>query len=316
METLPPGNLPNIVFGLVAGAPACACSASIPGLTRCGLGVVEGMPGGRLTLVAVDVVRTPAADDIGARLLALERGCRGLARRATGPTPSPSSGCSASTTSARSWAPPRPARSPSSCAARAGIPVALHTPSEVKAAVTGNGRADKAQVAAMVTRLLRLDAAPSPADAADALALAICHVWRGGDPGQVRRGTAPRPAEPLGVPLPSRTARDRQRRRPGRCPPPGRCRRRGRRRRAARALHPGDARRAAARRAGPAGHLPGRAGGLADALRLRRRRRAGRASSCCRPPPASARGSPRPPLAVLAPGRAASGPSPPRTSTP
>ncbi len=65
------------------------------------------------------------------------------------------------------------------CAARRGLPVALHTPSEVKAAVTGSGRADKAQVGAMVTRLLRLDAPPKPADAADALALAICHVWRG-----------------------------------------------------------------------------------------------------------------------------------------
>jgi crossover junction endodeoxyribonuclease RuvC len=65
-------------------------------------------------------------------------------------------------------------------AARRGLPVALHTPSEVKAAVTGSGRAEKAQVAAMVTRVLRLTEVPRPADAADALALAICHVWRGG----------------------------------------------------------------------------------------------------------------------------------------
>jgi crossover junction endodeoxyribonuclease RuvC len=65
------------------------------------------------------------------------------------------------------------------CASRRGLPVHLHTPSEVKAAVTGSGRADKAQVGAMVTRLLRLDAPPKPADAADALALAICHIWRG-----------------------------------------------------------------------------------------------------------------------------------------
>jgi len=64
-------------------------------------------------------------------------------------------------------------------ATRAGVPVALHTPSEVKAAVTGSGNADKAQVAAMVTRLLRLADTPRPADAADALALAICQVWRG-----------------------------------------------------------------------------------------------------------------------------------------
>ena len=64
-------------------------------------------------------------------------------------------------------------------AARHGLPVALHTPSEVKAAITGSGRAAKGQVGTMVTRILRLDATPSPADAADALALAICHVWRG-----------------------------------------------------------------------------------------------------------------------------------------
>jgi crossover junction endodeoxyribonuclease RuvC len=64
-------------------------------------------------------------------------------------------------------------------AARRGIPVALHTPSEVKAAVSGSGRADKAQIGAMVTRLLGLAEPPRPADAADSLALAICHIWRG-----------------------------------------------------------------------------------------------------------------------------------------
>jgi crossover junction endodeoxyribonuclease RuvC len=64
-------------------------------------------------------------------------------------------------------------------AARAGRPVRMYTPSEVKAAVTGSGQADKAQVTTMVTRLLKLPASPRPADAADALALAICHVWRG-----------------------------------------------------------------------------------------------------------------------------------------
>jgi crossover junction endodeoxyribonuclease RuvC len=65
-------------------------------------------------------------------------------------------------------------------ATRRGIPVALHTPSEVKAAVTGNGRADKAQVIAMVTRVLRLPTTqPTTPDAADALALAICNIWRG-----------------------------------------------------------------------------------------------------------------------------------------
>ena len=65
-------------------------------------------------------------------------------------------------------------------AARRGLPIALHTPSEVKAAVSGSGRAPKAQVGAMVTRILRLESPPKPADAADALALAITHIWRGG----------------------------------------------------------------------------------------------------------------------------------------
>ena len=64
--------------------------------------------------------------------------------------------------------------------ARRGLPVTFHTPSEVKAAVTGSGNADKAQVSLMVTRILRLDAPPRPADAADALAIAVCHAWRGG----------------------------------------------------------------------------------------------------------------------------------------
>ena len=73
-------------------------------------------------------------------------------------------------------------------AARRGLPVALHTPSEVKAAVTGSGTADKAQVTVMVTRLLKLPAAPTPADAADALALAITQIWRG--PAQRRLATA------------------------------------------------------------------------------------------------------------------------------
>jgi crossover junction endodeoxyribonuclease RuvC len=65
-------------------------------------------------------------------------------------------------------------------AARMGIPVTLHTPTEVKAAVTGSGRADKAQIGAMVVRILGLAEAPKPADAADAVALALCHLWRGG----------------------------------------------------------------------------------------------------------------------------------------
>ena len=85
-------------------------------------------------------------------------------------------------------------------AARRGLPVALHTPSEVKAAVSGSGRADKAQVGAMVTRILRLDAPPKPADAADALALAITHIWRGGAQARIDAGPRPPPTAAGGHP--------------------------------------------------------------------------------------------------------------------
>jgi crossover junction endodeoxyribonuclease RuvC len=73
-------------------------------------------------------------------------------------------------------------------AARAGLPVAMHTPTEVKAAITGSGRADKKQIAQMVQRLLNLDEIPKPVDSTDALALAICHHWRGS--GDMRREAA------------------------------------------------------------------------------------------------------------------------------
>ncbi|MFC9184386.1 MULTISPECIES: crossover junction endodeoxyribonuclease RuvC [Streptomyces] len=148
-----------------------------PGLTRCGVGVVEGVAGRPLTMLGVGVVRTPADAELGDRLVAVERGIEAWLDEY-------SPGCVAvervfaqhnvrtvmGTAQASAIA--------MLCAARRGIPVALHTPSEVKAAVTGSGRAEKAQVGAMVTRLLRLDAPPKPADAADALALAICHIWR------------------------------------------------------------------------------------------------------------------------------------------
>ena len=150
-----------------------------PGLTRCGLGVVDGVAGRPLQLVAVDVVRTPATDDIGARLLAIERTVdRWLAEHRPDAVAVERVFSQHNVRTVMGTA--QASAVAIVAAARAGIPVALHTPSEMKAAVTGSGRADKAQVGAMVTRILRLTEAPRPADAADALGLAICHVWRGG----------------------------------------------------------------------------------------------------------------------------------------
>jgi crossover junction endodeoxyribonuclease RuvC len=64
-------------------------------------------------------------------------------------------------------------------AAEAGLPVVEYTPAEIKRAVVGYGRAEKNQVQQMIKLLLGLDAAPSPHDVADALAVAICHVHTG-----------------------------------------------------------------------------------------------------------------------------------------
>jgi crossover junction endodeoxyribonuclease RuvC len=149
-----------------------------PGLTRCGLGVIEGEPGRVLRLIGTDVIRTPASDEIGARLLAIEVELdQWLARH------QPDAVAVERVFSQHNVRTVMGTAQASAvaivCAARRGVPVALHTPSEVKAAVTGNGRADKRQVTEMVTRLLRLADPPRPADSADALALAICHLWRG-----------------------------------------------------------------------------------------------------------------------------------------
>jgi crossover junction endodeoxyribonuclease RuvC len=168
-----------------------------PGLTRCGVGVVEGAAGKPLRMAGVGTLRTPAETETAERLLLIEEG---LEEWLTEYRPD----CVAvervfSQHNVRSVMGTAQASAVAMlCAARRGLPVALHTPSEVKAAVTGSGRADKAQIGAMVTRLLRLPAPPRPADAADALALAICHIWRA--PAQQRlrqarqaavRGTVP-----------------------------------------------------------------------------------------------------------------------------
>ena len=149
-----------------------------PGLTRCGLGVIEGEPGRALRLIGTDVIRTPAADEIGARLLALEVVIdQWLARHQPDAVAVERVFSQQNVRTVMGTA--QAGAVAIVCAARRGVPVALHTPSEVKAAVTGSGRADKRQVTEMVTRLLRLADPPRPADSADALALAICHLWRG-----------------------------------------------------------------------------------------------------------------------------------------
>src|SRR3954470_10653158 len=150
-----------------------------PGLTRCGVGVVEGVPGRPGRLIAYYVVYTEPDDDIALRLLRLDRSLTDLVAEHR-----PESVAVERVFSQHNVRTVMGTAQASAVAilagSRAGLPVQTYTPSEVKAAVTGSGTAGKAQVTAMVTRLLGLDAPPRPADAADALALAICHIWRGG----------------------------------------------------------------------------------------------------------------------------------------
>ncbi len=149
-----------------------------PGLTRCGIGVVDGAPGRTLSMLSVEVLRTPASDELGSRLAAIERAVsRHVAehrpeRLAIERVFSQHNVRSVMGT----------AQAAGICllvAHRHGIPASMYTPTEVKAAVTGSGRADKAQVGVMVARILKESVIPGPPDAADALALAITDVWRG-----------------------------------------------------------------------------------------------------------------------------------------
>jgi crossover junction endodeoxyribonuclease RuvC len=148
-----------------------------PGLTRCGLSVIEGAGGRQVTALDVDVVRTPADQPLPRRLLAISDAVEywmdthhpdviAIERVFSQQNVTTVMG-TAQVGGVIALA-----------AARRNIDVHFHTPSEVKAAVTGSGGADKAQVTAMVTKILALQAKPTPADAADALALAICHCWR------------------------------------------------------------------------------------------------------------------------------------------
>lgn len=160
-----------------------------PGLTRCGVGVVEGRLGRPLTLVDVNVIRTSAGVPVPERLVTIERGVEAWIEEHRPDV------VAIERVFARSDVSTVMGTAQASgiamvVAARRGVAVAMHTPSEVKAAVSGSGRADKAQVGAMVTRILRLDAMPKPADAADALALAITHIWRGGAQERLDTATA------------------------------------------------------------------------------------------------------------------------------
>jgi crossover junction endodeoxyribonuclease RuvC len=146
-----------------------------PGLTRCGYGAVRQGAAGPVA-VAFGVLRTEPSDELPNRLATLHTDLRALLADVrpsalaverllfqhnvrTAVAVGQASGVVLAT------------------AAAAGIPVTHYSPNEVKLAIAGDGGADKGQMQHMVTRVLRLDTTPEPPDAADALALALCHAW-------------------------------------------------------------------------------------------------------------------------------------------
>jgi crossover junction endodeoxyribonuclease RuvC len=152
-----------------------------PGLTRCGVGVVDVAPDRSAVLVHVGVVRSSPDAAIETRLATIAAGIRAVIDEhdphviAVERVFSQHNRHSVMGTAQASGV-------ALLVAGERGIPAATHTPTEVKAAITGYGAADKRQVQQMVARVLRLESLPTPADAADALALALCHAWRGAGP--------------------------------------------------------------------------------------------------------------------------------------
>ncbi|MFT0763374.1 crossover junction endodeoxyribonuclease RuvC [Scrofimicrobium sp. R131] len=149
-----------------------------PGLTRCGLGVVEVDDSRRARLVSVGVARSSPDLATHFRLRDIAAAIREALEQYRPEVVAiervfAHDNLQSVTTTMQVMGVAM------SCVGEAGLPLAVHTPSEVKAAITGNGTADKAQVQHMVARILGLKSPPRPADAADALAIAICHAWRG-----------------------------------------------------------------------------------------------------------------------------------------
>lgn len=149
-----------------------------PGLTRCGIGVIEASSATLMNLVSVGVLKSSADEPIELRLLQIDAQIREWINLHN-PDVVAIERVFSQQNLRTVMGTAQVAGVALLAAAQSDIKVVMHTPSEVKAAVTGSGRAKKDQVATMVQRILKLETIPKPVDATDALALAICHVWRG-----------------------------------------------------------------------------------------------------------------------------------------
>jgi len=147
-----------------------------PGVSRCGYGVVR-RDGAAFRAVAYGVLRTPTTDELPVRLASLSRELEALIDEFR-PAALAVERVLFQVNTRTAMSVGQASGLALALAGRAGIPVVHYSPNEVKLAVAGSGSAGKGEVQQMVTRLLQLAEPPHPPDAADALALALCHWWR------------------------------------------------------------------------------------------------------------------------------------------
>ncbi|MEC5169708.1 crossover junction endodeoxyribonuclease RuvC [Glaciihabitans sp. GrIS 2.15] len=150
-----------------------------PGLTRCGVGIVDVTATRTATLVDVVVIRSGAELPLEQRLLLVGNEIERLLDLHQ-PHAVAIERVFAQQNLTTVMGVAQISGVALHLAAKRGLVVGLHTPSEVKSAITGYGSADKKQVATMVAKVLGLAEVPKPADASDALAIAICHAWKRG----------------------------------------------------------------------------------------------------------------------------------------
>jgi crossover junction endodeoxyribonuclease RuvC len=196
------------VFDPAPGAPKAIEGAVVlgidPGLSRCGYGAVR-REGSSFTVVACGVLRTAPSDPLPTRLATLA-GELELLVAETAPIALAVERVLFQVNARTAMSVGQASGLALTVAGRMGIPVAHYSPNEVKLAVAGDGGADKGEVQKMVARLLRLRSAPRPADAADALALAVCHWWRA--PLQAAVGESDAPQRRLDAAIAAAVARE------------------------------------------------------------------------------------------------------------
>jgi crossover junction endodeoxyribonuclease RuvC len=146
-----------------------------PGLSRCGFGLVKASARGKHESVEYGVLQTPHTDPLHLRLASMMEQLESLFDR-LGPTAVVVERVFFQTNARTAMGVGQASGLALALATRRGCQVHQYTANEVKHAVAGHGSAEKHQMQSMVAKLLSLDAPPKPADAADALGLALCHL--------------------------------------------------------------------------------------------------------------------------------------------